>query len=62
MRNVISCLRDWFARLEALKNEYPQFQDLTVAMTNSHVDRVLGAADALVEAVAESRRASTAII
>lgn len=56
MRNVTSRLKDWFPRLDALKNEYPQFQDLTAAMANSHVDRVLETADAFVDAVADSRQ------
>jgi hypothetical protein len=56
MRNVMSRLKDWFPRLDALKNEYPQFNDLTAAIANSHVDRVLEKAAALVDAVADSRQ------
>ena len=39
MRTVTDRLKDWFPRLDALGNEYPQFQDLTAAI--AHVDRVL---------------------
>jgi hypothetical protein len=56
MRNVTNRLNDWFPRLNSLKNEYPQFQDLTAAIANSHVDQVLEKAGALLDAVADGRQ------
>jgi hypothetical protein len=56
MHNVTDRLKHWFPRLDSLKNEYPQFQDLTAAMADSHVDQVLEKAGALVDAVADSRQ------
>jgi len=59
LRRAVEQITDWFGHLSSLKNEYPQYQDISAAISNSNVDEVKRAAAAFADAVADTRQETT---